>query len=649
MAGAAGAGVALGSGGLAAVGSESAEAAPTVLDDFEDGDLSEYAGTTGEFAVEQSSAMEGSYRLKAIDSYGKIGHSTTSSRGYEYKCRLQAGSGSSSKPGLLVSAQDQSRPLDDCYWLSLNVPGDKIALIRRDSASNTRLDDASVSLSEGTEYRGAKELASDTVKAVLYDSSGSKLAETTAVSDSTFSGGYFGFYNGGSPGYPCYFDYVTQDSLGSDGSSDGSTLVIDDFEDGDIAEYSFDRGSAGASVVSSPTYAGSYALEITDDNTELISTSGLPNYPVAGDTFSTWVRGTNGADDLDVTYGVQDHDNRYFVNVEIQNGAIRLSKLENDSSTVLDADSGFSLAEDAWYELEVDWGRDGTHTVRIYNSDGSKLGQCSATDKLWTCGGFGYDAFLDSSGGTAYFDRTTVSETQTLGSFESTFDDWDADSGSTLSRVDTDQEPACITHGGNALKATIDGDPEQIIYTTRVQSADLSNHPCLLADVLPASVENTDSPVTFRFRYHHTNPGGVEESHEMTVAQKHGGRICWDMSGLSSTKLANPNRLDIAWYPEDHPPSSDFHYHGVTYVDNVQLADDRNQITNARCVLKQRDLERAHGLRIDQVVRSETATTQDGVYKYSDGTEVAYQIEKLQNGDVEETCDGETFHWEVSS
>jgi len=646
LAGAASAGVALGGGGLTAAGSESAEAAPTVLDDFEDGDLSEYAGTTGQFTVEQSTAMEGSYRLKATDSYAKIAHSTDSPRGNEYKCRLQSGSGSSSKPGLLVSVQDRSHPMDNCYWLSLNVPGDELALLKRENASTTFLDTASVALSEGTEYRGAIELASDTVKAVLYDASGSQLAETATISDTTFTGGYFGFYNGGSPGYPCYFDYVTRSPLPT---NEGSALVIDDFEDGDLSEYTFDRGAAGASVVSTPTHSGSYALAISNDNTELISTSGLPNYPVAGDTFSTWVRGTNGADDLDVTYGVQDHDNRYFVNVEIQNGAIRLSRYENANSTILAADSGFTLSEDTWYELKIDWARDGTHTVRIYAPDGTKLGQCTATDGTWTCGGFGYDAFLASSGGTAYFDHATITETRTLGSFEYNLDGWSADSGNSLARVSKTDQSACITHGDHALEVTTNGDSEPIINTQRIRSADLSNHPCLLADVLPASVENTDSPVTFRFRYHHTDPGGVEESPEMTVSQKHGGRICWDMSGLSSTKLANPDRLDIAWYPEEHPPGSSFDYNGVTYVDNAFLTDDRNQVTHGRWVRKQCDLERAYGLMTDQVIQSESDTAQEGVYQYQDGTEVSYKVEKLQNGDVEESCDGDTFRWGVSS
>jgi hypothetical protein len=250
-----------------------------------------------------------------------------------------------------------------------------------------------------------------------------------------------------------------------------------------------------------------------------------------------------------------------------------------------------------------------------------------------------------SSGATAYFDHATLASVRLLGGFESDLDGWSADSGNSLARVSGTQEPAPVTHGDYALEVTTNGDSEPIIHTQRIQSADLSTYPCLLADVLPASVENTDSPVTFRFRYHHTDPGGVEESHEMTVAQKHGGRICWDMSELSDTKLANPDRLDIAWYPKEHPPSSGFHYHGVTYVDNIQLSGDSDEVATARCARKHCNLERAHGPKTDQIIQSESETLQEGVYQYSDGTEVPYEIEKHDNGDIEERVDGDAFRW----
>ncbi len=190
-------------------------------------------------------------------------------------------------------------------------------------------------------------------------------------------------------------------------SAHAAPTVIDDFEDSDLSEYDFDRGSSGASVVSSPAYNGSGVLEISGTNTEMISTSGLSYYPSAGDTFSYWVRGTGGADDINLTYGVQDHDNRYFIRVDFANNDLVLYRNENSDPVNL-AGTDLSLSEDTWYEVEVDWGDSGSQVVTLYDSSGSQLGQISASDSTWTSGGIGYDAYFGSSGGSAYFDYITT-------------------------------------------------------------------------------------------------------------------------------------------------------------------------------------------------------------------------------------------------
>lgn len=457
------------------------------------------------------------------------------------------------------------------------------------------------------------------------------------------TGGYFGFYTGG--GSPAYYDYVTKTSLDG-GSSSSDSLVVDDFEDGDLSEYSFENGNDGlAAVVSSPTYNGGYALDLTGAHYHLNSTSGLQNYPRAGDTISGWIRGSADiTGSLVLLYGVQDFENRYYAYVDIDSGTIRIRKKVSGSITTLAEQTGVNLSTGTWYEVEIDWEVGGTHTLTVYDTSGGQLGQVSISNETrWTSGGIGYNAHT-SNGASGYFDLVTVSETRNIGSFDTSFDGWMASGSNSLSRVDETQQPAAVTEGDHALEVTVNSDPEPVIQNeTRIRHADLQNHPCLLADVLPSTVENSSSAVTFRFRYHHSS--GVEESHEMTVDQQYGGRICWDMSGLSTTKLTNPERLDIVWYPQDHPPGSGFDYNGVTYVDNVQLTDDQDDVTTTQCVRKHRDLERAHGLKTNRVIESQSDTLQEGVYQYSDGTEIPYEIEKFDNGDIEERVDGDAFRW----
>lgn len=191
-------------------------------------------------------------------------------------------------------------------------------------------------------------------------------------------------------------------------TSTGGT-IIDDFEDGDLSEYSFDRNAAGASLVSNPTYDGSHALQIDATNTELLSTSGLNYFPRAGDTFSCWVRGTNGAADVNFTYGAQDKNNRYVARVSFDRDNIVLFRYENGTLHTLAQQYGITVGEDSWYNIEINWGDNNTHQFTLQDASGSEVAQISSTDSTWTSGGVGYDAYMNTSGGTVYFDYVTTS------------------------------------------------------------------------------------------------------------------------------------------------------------------------------------------------------------------------------------------------
>ncbi|WP_227354486.1 right-handed parallel beta-helix repeat-containing protein [Haladaptatus salinisoli] len=184
-------------------------------------------------------------------------------------------------------------------------------------------------------------------------------------------------------------------SCASPSCSYSPTTTVDGFEDGTLAEYEFDRGESGARVVSTPTERGGNALEIGGTNTEMISTSGLPTYPRAGDTFGYWLRGDGGAADSNLSYGVQGHDDRYFVRVDIANDDLVLFRYENGTAHRLDSDStGYSLSQGSWYELVVDWAPNGGHMVTLRGADGNRIARVSASDSAWSDGGVGYDAYL---------------------------------------------------------------------------------------------------------------------------------------------------------------------------------------------------------------------------------------------------------------
>lgn len=181
----------------------------TVLETFEDGGISEYTGDTSAFTVQTSTVLKGSYSLAGTSPDGRISTSSIPTpRGFEYRCRVLADTGSGAKSGLIVGDQDTATPHTDAYLLLSNSVDNRLELIRRDASSDVMLDSVDVTIDEGTEYELSIELLTHAIRGVLYDATGTELAATTALPDTTYSGGYLGFYTGA--GQPAYFDYVTK-------------------------------------------------------------------------------------------------------------------------------------------------------------------------------------------------------------------------------------------------------------------------------------------------------------------------------------------------------------------------------------------------------------------------------------------------------
>jgi hypothetical protein len=402
--------------GLSGLESRVARAA-SVVDDFEDGDMGEYSGEVSKYTVQSSTTLEGNYSLEATDVYGKIANSSSkgeTTRGNEYVARVLASSGSGGYPGLIVGAQNLNYPGSDCYMTILQPAKDNLLLLRRDSGSNTTLDSVSVSLSEGTEYRLALRYGTDRIQVSVQDSNGNKLAGTDPIEDTIHSGGYFGFYTGG--GTPVYYDYAENASLNSTFKDENILEPIDHFGY-DLDAYEFDRGSSGANLVhkqkySGPNrfggaYAGERALKISEANTEMISTSGLDNYPSAGDTLSGYFMAVDPADKLNITWGVQDHENRYFLHMNYADQEVLLCKNNAGITEVLGSATNVGFSYDTWYWAEIEWYDDGTQDAYIYDVNENMIVEVSGTDSEWTSGGIGYDAYL-GSGGTVYFDYFNI-------------------------------------------------------------------------------------------------------------------------------------------------------------------------------------------------------------------------------------------------
>lgn len=309
---------------------------------------------------------------------------------------------------------------DDHYYVKVNMekPGVGIGVVDDGDATWLQSAPEDPSFSANAWYRLEiqwNDGSPNTHDVTLYDQNGNSLAsltyDGTDSADPQHEGHGFGYsaYVGSSEA--AEFDYATMNR--SDSSSGNENYaIIDDFEDEGLSEYTHDPTRSGtASIVSSsnsPVYEGENALEISGENAELISKDGLNTYPAAGDRFSYWFQLTEGAinDVANVTYGVQNHENRYYVQLDFQDDRLRLAKLQNSTADWFDHTSA-SYQEGVWYELEVTWYENGDQRAVLYDESGNSIANVIGNDSTWTGGGVGYDGYVASSGGSIYFDYIT--------------------------------------------------------------------------------------------------------------------------------------------------------------------------------------------------------------------------------------------------
>lgn len=189
-----------------------------------------------------------------------------------------------------------------------------------------------------------------------------------------------------------------------------SVTIVDNHEDGSVSPY----GGATASFadvdeanVTPNAQNGTFLGELTTSSGAyqgVSSTSGLNAYPAQGDTFRVWLY-TGNAKSVRARWATQSESsipNMYYVQVNAANDDIHLY-IYNSGHTSL-ASVSQTLAADTWYEVEVDWATDGTMSLTIYDSAGSKLNSLSATDTTFTSGGVGYGINVGSGSATVYGD-----------------------------------------------------------------------------------------------------------------------------------------------------------------------------------------------------------------------------------------------------
>ncbi len=220
------------------------------------------------------------------------------------------------------------------------------------------------------------------------------------------------------------------DNVAVNGSGDDAFVelinqtVYDDFEDGDISEYSGD--TASATVQSSTVFEGTEALQIDasgGSSNGISSTSGLDDYPEAGDNFSVYFQ--YGNDDPEPSFGwaaqqeTSEPDDMYRWRLEGSTDDLQLQVLSGGSATT-EATANFDVAgnQDSWLRAEIDWQSDGTQTVTIYNGS-TNLASAEMSDATLSSGGVHFGVNDQGTGGTsiAYFDFVSDTDVGTPGTY----------------------------------------------------------------------------------------------------------------------------------------------------------------------------------------------------------------------------------------
>lgn len=234
---------------------------------------------------------------------------------------------------------------------------------------------------------------------------------------------------------------------------------------------------------------------------------------------------------------------------------------------------------------------------------------------------------------------TGLTDEVSLGTFESTLENWRTDGDIALSRVARHDRPLVVSEGEYALDVAVDGDPDPTI-SRPVTELDLLAHPYFVADVVPGRVDGTDAPVAFRFRlYRSTEVLDVWETKELvaesgpvTVPQATPGRIFWDASDIKTDLLDVVSRLEIGWYPADRDPDSSveaFAYHGGVVFDAIRATASVDPVGSARLAATMRDLQFDHGTYVRTEVRDESDAGETGTFIFADGATEPYRFEVL--------------------
>lgn len=341
---------------------------PTNVDDFEDQNLDEYTGDVDDASIVTSPASEGDYSVRVNSGKNEIistaGLSNYPAQGDTIRVDVQ----------LLDSANETRfgwgvQDADNMYFCQITHTA--LSLQKRSGGDNTVLDVATDLTVPKEKYLTleVKWKNDGSMTVILFDN-GSKIGSVSEQDQSYGGGGIM---------------------VGEDSEAFGDSGVIDNFEDQNMDEYSGDLDATTIQV--GTTFDGDYALSINEGENEVISTSGLENYPEQG---KKWVvyHYTQSENKPRSGFAVQDADNLVFWEIDTENGTLRLVERVDGVENELATTSNLAIPNGGWVEAAAEWRTNQDVTVQLFDQSSdppteiTSGGITGTLSQSWTNGGF---------------------------------------------------------------------------------------------------------------------------------------------------------------------------------------------------------------------------------------------------------------------
>jgi len=181
-----------------------------IVDDFEDGDISEYGGSTGSFATQTGTVYEGTYAL--YNTADKVSIASTSgldnypSLGDTLSVRVQTDSRSDSIDNVWFNAQSET-DTPDGYAMRFDYNTNNWQINKWSGGGQNQLASTSVTYPTQSWLEGQMSVASNgDITATLLDSTGTQIASVSANDTAYGAGGIAFRVNSSSGSDKSYFD-----------------------------------------------------------------------------------------------------------------------------------------------------------------------------------------------------------------------------------------------------------------------------------------------------------------------------------------------------------------------------------------------------------------------------------------------------------